>query len=76
MINISLPYKIGTFVKVVKQDAEPIFGTISGYTVFNDSYTVWVSGYKEPWTGEYLPDMILPIAEEEILNQKICGISC
>lgn len=75
MFSITLPYDSGTFVKIVNQAFERKqtlnIGTVSGYTVFSPTdFTVFVSGYKEPWCGEYLPSEIVPLTEEEIKHQK------
>ena len=75
MFSITLPYDIGTFVKIVNQAFERKqtldMGTVSGYSVFSPTdFTVFVSGYKEPWCGEYLPSEIVPLTEEEIKHIK------
>lgn len=76
MYTVELPYDNGTFVKITN----PLFerketldiGTISGYTVFSPSdFTVWVSGYKESWCGEYMLSEVEPMTDEEIKQLKI-----
>lgn len=76
MYTVKLPYDNGTFVKLTN----PLFerkeildvGTISGYTVLSPSdFTVWVSGYKESWCGEYMLSEIEPMTEEEIKQLKL-----
>ena len=67
MITIRLPYDIGTFVKVLTKSGEVDYlGTIAAYTVTNDGWLAWVSGYKEAVTGEYLPSEIEQMTDEEI----------
>lgn len=75
MFKIELPYKKGTFVKVSK----PLFGrknsidcgTVVGYSVFDEkSYTICISGYKESWFGEYMPEEIEVMTDEEIAVLK------
>ena len=63
MLAVNLPYDIGTLVRL---KVEPFgIASISGYCVFSETeYTVFVSGYKEPWCGEYLPSEIEPIREQ------------
>lgn len=56
MLHIDLPYDIGT---------------VSAYTVFNKGYSIWISGYKEPCSGEYSPEEVIPMTEEEIIKLKI-----
>lgn len=73
MIKVELPYDIGTFVKVVDpkfERKEPIYcGTVVAYTVGGEhEYCIWVSGYKEACTGEYLPEEVIPMKDEEIEN--------
>jgi len=75
MFSITLPYDKGTFVKIVNPEFErknPIhIGTVSGYNVFSPSeFTVWISGYKEPWCCEYLPTEIIPLTKDEINQIK------
>lgn len=76
MYTVELPYDNGTFVKITN----PLFerketldiGTISGYTVFSPSdFTVWVSGYKESWCGEYMLSEVEPMTDEEIKQLKL-----
>ena len=75
MFTIELPYDIGTFVKIT----EPLFerkksllcGTIVGYSVFGQTdITIFVSGYKEPWCGEYMLSEIEIMDESEIKKLK------
>ena len=75
MFAIELPYDIGTFVKIT----EPLFerkkpllcGTIVGYSVFGQTdITIFVSGYKEPWCGEYMLSEIEIMDESEIKKLK------
>ena len=76
MFKVELPYDIGTFVKITnplferKDVPKTLFGTVSGYTVLGDGYTIWVSGYKESWGGEYLPSEISPMTAEKIEKLK------
>lgn len=77
MYTVELPYSIGTFVKIV----DPVFerqqpldcGTVSCYIVGSSStdIIVCVSGYKEPWYGEYLATEIEPMTDEEIEQVKL-----
>ena len=75
MFAIELPYDIGTFVKIT----EPLFerkkpllcGTIVSYSVFGQTdITIFVSGYKEPWCGEYMLSEIEIMDESEIKKLK------
>ena len=62
-----LPWDIGTFVKAVNSiENYTIFGTVAAYEVYDDGFCVWVSGYKEPVCGEFLPEHITPMTDEEI----------
>ena len=75
MITVTLPYDNGTFVKIVDPEFErkqPIeFGVVCGYTVFSPTdFFIVVSGYKESWSGEYLPSEVIPLTEEEIKQIK------
>lgn len=75
MFSVDLPYEIGTFVKVVDpkfERKEPIYcGTVAAYTVCSQTdYCIWVSGYKEACTGEYLPEEVIPMTDEEIQELK------
>ena len=76
MFKVELPYNIGTFVKITnplferKNAPKTLFGTVSAYTVTNDGYFIWVSGYKESWGGEYLPSEVSPMTAEEIEKLK------
>ena len=65
-----LPYEYGTFVKVVKDGKVVHEGTVACYTVAKDGYLIWVSGYKEACTGEYLPETVIPMTKEEIKDLK------
>lgn len=72
MFTVDLPYEIGIFVKVKPKDEDSIlYGTVVAYTVGRDGYLIWVSGYKEPMTGEYLPEEIEPMNLEEIEQLKL-----
>ena len=71
-INVPLPY--GAFVRVKEpfferkdtpKDTE-LIGTITGFQVFEDGMTCWVSGYKESWCGEYLVKELEVLTEDEI----------
>lgn len=68
---VELPYEIGTYVKVIDtigsdKRVEGI-GSVAAYTVSKPGdYMIWVSGYKESWCGEYLPNEVIPLSEEEI----------
>lgn len=67
MIHIDLPYDYGTFVKVKNKNGTVNYcGTVAAYTITDDGWSVWVSGYKEAITGEYLPDEIELMSEKEI----------
>lgn len=67
MIHIDLPYDFGTFVKVKDVEANLIrYGSVATYEVMDDGYLIWVSGYKEPWCGVYLPDMVELMSDDEI----------
>jgi hypothetical protein len=71
MFTAEFPYDFGAFVKIIdplferKQPLE--YGTIAAYTVSSPTdITVFVSGYKEAWCGEYLLSEIEPMTDEEI----------
>ena len=76
MFTVTLPYEIGTFVKVfdmdykrniVHKDELLYCGTVAAYTVGNNNeYAIWVSQYKEACTGEYMVDQVVPMEKEEI----------
>lgn len=71
MIKIELPYDFGTFVKVKDKNREIEYcGIVAAYTVVDDGYLVWVSGYKQAVTGEFLPEDIELMSEEEIEELK------
>lgn len=71
MIHVELPYDFGTFVKIKDVDSSAtLYATISSYFVYRDGVTVWVSGYKEAWCGEYLMEEIELMTEEEIKQLK------
>lgn len=75
MFTVELPYDIGTFVKInnpMFERKEPLdCGTIVSYSVFGSTnMTVFVSGYKEPWCGEYMLSEIEIMTEEEIKELK------
>jgi hypothetical protein len=67
MIHVDLPYDFGTFVKVKDEESNLIrYGSVAIYEVMDDGYLIWVSGYKEPWRGVYLPDMVELMSDDEI----------
>lgn len=67
MFTVELPYDIGAFMKVKKKNGEvEYYGTVAAYTVANDGWLVWISGYKEAITGECLPEDVELMSEEEI----------
>lgn len=67
MFTVELPYDIGTFMKVKKKNGEvEYYGTVAAYTVVDDGWLVWVSGYKESVTGEYLPEEVELMTEKEV----------
>ena len=67
MFTVELPYDIGTFVKVkTKNNGVQYYGTIAAYTVARDGWLIWVSGYKEAITGEYLPEEVELMTTEEV----------
>lgn len=67
MFRVELPYDIGTFLKVKNKDGKVEYcGTVAAYTVTDDGWLVWVSGYKQPVTGECLPEQVELMTEEEI----------
>ena len=69
MLTVELPYDIGTFMKVKNKNGDIEYcGTVAAYTVANDGWAVWVSGYKQPVTGEYLPEEVELMTPEEIKN--------
>ena len=71
MIHVDLPYDYGTFVKVKAKDSTIFFyGTVAAYMVSYDGYLVWVSGYRESWCGEYLPEEVEPMTKKEIAELK------
>ena len=52
MVTVNLPYDYGTFMKVLNEDRTVQYcGTVVAYTVTDDGWLVWVSGYKEAVTG-------------------------
>lgn len=76
MYTVELPYDRGTFVKIIN----PLFerkkvlevGTVEGYNVFSPTdITVFISGYKESWCGEYMLSEIELMADEEIKQIKL-----
>ena len=74
MFTVELPYNIGTFVKVKTKNGEvDYYGTVAAYTVSQDGYLIWVSGYKEAITGEYLPEEVELISDKEIELLKSVG---
>lgn len=71
MFAVELPYDIGTFMKVKKENGEVTYcGTVAAYTVVDDGWLVWVSGYKEAITGEYLPEEVEVMTAEEVEELK------
>ena len=69
MFSVECPYDIGTFVKIKEDNS--LTGTIVGYTTFGHrGMTVHISGFKESWYGEYLPDEIELMSDEEIAKLK------
>lgn len=67
MFTVELPYNIGSFMKVKNSKGEvEYYGTVSAYTVVDDGWLIWVSGYKQSVTGEYLPEEVEPMTEHEI----------
>lgn len=70
MIKVEFPYDFDTFVKINNPQFERKnsieYGTIVGYTLLSDGITVHISGYKQPWGGEFLLDEITPLTEVEI----------
>lgn len=75
MLTVKLPYTIGTFVKIINpkfKRKEPVdYGTVVAYEVCSQTdYYIWVSGYKEACCGEYLPEEVVPMTDEEIDELK------
>ena len=71
MITVNLPYDYGTFMKVLNEDKTVQYcGTVVAYTVVEDGWLVWVSGYKEAVTGEFEEHEIEVMTEEEIIELK------
>lgn len=69
MLKVELLYDIGTYMKVINSEGKTEYcGTVAAYTIVNDGWLVWVSGYKQAVTGEYLPDEVVPMSEEEIIE--------
>jgi hypothetical protein len=70
MWTVTLPYYIGTFVKIPanpRYSTKTLFGQIVGFCVFSQTdITVYVSGYKESWGGEFLLREIELMTDEEI----------
>lgn len=67
MFTVKLPYDIGTFVKALKENGEVDYcGTVAAYTICEDGWLVWVSGYKQAVTREYLPEEVEPMTEQEV----------
>lgn len=73
----TFPYDTGTFVITYPDEVDinipqtmiGILGTISCYQCVSDKeddLLVVVSGYKEPWCGEYLLDKIRLAKNEEV----------
>ena len=75
-MKVELPYEIGAFVKVIEEEFErrnlvtgpkPLYGSVVAYTVTSETeYLIWVSGYKEAWSGEFLQKEVIPLTEAEI----------
>ena len=74
MFTVDLPYDIGTFVRIPSNPRyanTTLFGTIVGFCVFSQTdITVYVSGYKESWAGEFLLREIEIMTNEEIVELK------
>ncbi len=69
MWSVTLPYNIGTFVKIPKpwDGRDVIYGTIVGFCVFGtDDMTVFVSAYKEAFGGEFALNEIELMSDEEV----------
>lgn len=74
MFTVELPYNIGTFVKVKTENGKvDYYGTVAAYTVSQDGYLIWVSGYKEAITGEYLPEEVELMSDKEIKSLMTVG---
>lgn len=72
MIHVDLPYDYGTFVKVkTKQSGTVDYGTVAAYMVMDDGWCIWVSGYRQSWCGEFLPEDIETMSELEIKELKV-----
>ena len=66
-VYVELPYEFGTWMKVLNKDKTIAYcGTVVAYTVTDDGWLVYVSGYKEAVTGEYLPDEVVQMTQREI----------
>lgn len=71
MIHVNLPYDYGTFVKTKDRNGDIMFyGTVSAYMVMDDGYCIWVSAYKEAQCGEFLPEDVVPMTEQEVIELK------
>lgn len=74
MFTIDFPYDFGSFVKIIDRLFErkrPIeYGTIVSYTVAKDGIAVFVSGYKEPWCGEYMLEDVQLMTDGEVDELK------
>ena len=71
MFTVTLPYEKGTFVKIINplyERKQPIeIGTVTGYGVFSENdITVYISGHKESWFGDYLLSEVDLMTEDEI----------
>lgn len=69
MFTVSLPYEIGTFVKVKASlsNSTRFIGTVSAYTVTDpNKFLIWVSAYKNALAAECLPEDVVPLNESEI----------
>ena len=74
MFTVDLPYDNGTFIKILPNNHgvhNTLFGTIVGFCVFSQTdITVYASGYKESWGGEFLLREIEIMTDEEIAELK------
>ena len=77
MFTVEFPYNIGTFVEV-----KGMIGTIACYSSVTSEpdedgyqFTVFVSGYKEPWCRECLLDKIRLLTDEEVADILIGEIN-
>ena len=68
MINFSAPYEFDQEVIVKFEDGSRRMGTISGFTILDDGYTVWVSGIKESWSKECIPEELYPVTRSNLIS--------